>query len=277
MRQALFIPLRPAGRSLFLDRWSRKMLSNDTYYDSQSGLHLPNHNQKEIAILLDVSKKPLGRDTLVPAQLYKDDSSDVPDKLQALRQAGVTGLWLPPAMFPRDMRNLRTLHHVAPPGFRFFISVPASPPKDLTTVSIMHEFNPDLDTKDLQKVLEHNAQNGIHTTLRLGESFCGDIDAVSAASQLAALIDNSGGVDCIWITPSLSANEDDVVQLCEELTYLDVAGATIKSRIIIDSVKEEIINETMLIGINKFVVKEDIQIDIVGGIANAHGKELLFA
>ena len=254
------------------------MSSSDTYYDSQSGLHLQKHNEKRISIFLDMSKDNLGPDTLIPAQLYKGNSPDVPDKLQALRQSGVTGMWLPPALFPRDERNLRTLHHIAPPGFRFFISFASSPPKDLSSsLSIMHEFTgtSEVDASDLRRSLEQNAQHGMHTTMRLGESVCCDSDAVSTASQLAALIDNSGGVDSIWISPSRSADADDVTYLCEELMYLDVAGPTIRSRIIIDSQKEEIIDETMLLGINKFVVTKDFQIDIIDEIAKAQGKEVL--
>jgi len=255
------------------------MVSNDTYYDSQSGLHLQKHNEKRISIFLDMSKDNLGPDTLIPSQLYKGNSSDVPEKLQALRQSGVTGMWLPPALFPRDERNLRTLHHIAPPGFRFFVSVASSAPKDLSSsLSIMHEFiaTADVDaSEELRQSLEQNAQHGMHTTMRLGESVCCDSDAVSTASQLAALIDNSGGVDSIWISPSRSADADDVSHLCEELMYLDVAGPTMKSRIIIDSVKEEIIDETMLLGINKFVVTKDFQIDIIEEIAKAQGKEVL--
>lgn len=276
MRKVLLRPIRALqlGHLTTNDRSSRRRFSSDSYYDSQSGLLLPKHNEKLISVFLDISKETVGRGTRIPAQLYKETRSDIPENLQALQETGVTGLWLPPAQFPRDLRNIKTLHHVAPPGFRFFVAFAGIPPNDLCTLSIMHEFHADEVTFDVQKSLKYNIQNGFHATLRLGESVWADCDAVSVASRVAALIDKTGGVDCIWITPSQSADADDVTQWCEELMYLDVAGPTIKSRIIIDSVQEEIIDETMLIGINKFVVKDHFQIDTVDEIAKAQNKEL---
>lgn len=53
---------------------------------------------------------------------------------------------------------------------------------------------------------------------------------------------------------------DDVLALCEELVYLDVTGPTMKSRIIVDlttaaDTKQELMEETMSMGINKFVIQ----------------------
>lgn len=211
--------------------------------------------------------------SFVPAQFYKEDSSsDMPDKLKALAEKGVTGLWLPPAEFPRDVRNLQTLNNIAPPGFRFFATIVSPLSQPLETLSSLHEFTMGDDQGDLKKTLKKHIANSTNTTLRLGEEVCGDYMAV--ASQLATLIDSTGGANFLWLTPPNSADEDDVVELCEELMYLDVAGPTIQSRIIIDSLKEEVIDETMLTGINKFVIQDDSQIDLIADIAMAQGKEL---
>jgi len=257
---------------------SRRLQSTETYYDSQSGLHLPKHNEKFISMFLDISRESPHQDGLISPQLYKEDSSDVPDKLQALQDLGVRGVRLPPATFSRDFRNLRTLHHVAPSGLKFFVAIASSPPLDLSSLSIMHEFPSfDENASELQQSLDGHARVGTHTTVRLGESVCSEYDPVLTGSRLATLIDRSHGVDSIWISPSLGADVDDVSQLCEELMYHDVAGPTIKSRIIIDSFKEELIVETMLMGINKFVVTDNSQMDLVAEIARAQGKEILFA
>lgn len=259
-----------------LRQWAfrqRASLSNDTYYDSQSGLHVSIHKEKEISIFLDVSRSGTNVNSFVPAQFYKEDSSsDMPDKLKALAEKGVTGLWLPPAEFPRDVRNLQTLNNIAPPGFRFFATIVSPLSQPLETLSSLHEFTMGDDQGDLKKTLKKHIANSTNTTLRLGEEVCGDYMAV--ASQLATLIDSTGGANFLWLTPPNSADEDDVVELCEELMYLDVAGPTIQSRIIIDSLKEEVIDETMLTGINKFVIQDDSQIDLIADIAMAQGKEL---
>lgn len=257
--------------------YCRREFSNETqYYDSQSGLHLPKHNETEISIFLDISKQNLGKNSFLPTQLYKEDSSDVPGKLEAMRKEGVAGICLPPITFPRDIRNLQTLHHVAPDGFRFIASMDAMPPADIaSSLSIMLEFPDEVGMQSAQEALTTKVQNSFHTTLRLGEAVCDGGNAMSVASRLATMIDNGGGVDWIWITPNSEiCDEDDMAELCEELMYLDVAGPTIKSRIIVDSVKEEIIDEMMLMGINKFALKEDFQIDVVEEIAKAQGKRM---
>jgi hypothetical protein len=254
----------------------RAAFSADTYYDSQSGLHVPIHKEKIISVFLDVSREPTSPHSFVPAQFYKEDmSSDVPDKLRALVQEGITGLWLPPVKFPRDLRNLQTLHHIAPPNFNFFVCVESPLSESLERLSAIHEFSMTDDRGDLKDKLKKHVDNGTKTTLRLGRAVCGDSDSVSVASQLATLIDSTGGANYLWLTPPDSADEDDVIELCEELMYLDVAGPTIQSRIIIDSIKEAVIDETMLAGINKYVIEDYSHIDIIQDVAKAQGKELV--
>lgn len=253
----------------------RASLSTEIYYDSQSGLHVPIHNEKKISIFLNISNVPTSPQSFVPAQFYKEDSSsDIPDKLQALAEMGITGLWLPPAEFPRDLRNLQSLNNVAPPGFRFFASVASPLNKPVKTLSVLNEFQMNADINNLQEIISQHIESGTSTTLRLGKHVCGDSDKMSVASQLATLIDATGGANYLWLTPHESADGDDVIELCEELMYLDVAGPTIKSRIVMDSIKEEVIDETMLLGINKFVVEDESQVDVISDVAKAQGKEL---
>mmetsp|Transcript_37433 Transcript_37433/g.90988 ORF Transcript_37433/g.90988 Transcript_37433/m.90988 type:complete len:508 (+) Transcript_37433:109-1632(+) len=114
------------------------------YYDSQSGLHLPVHNEREIQLFLDLSKKtkkkknnmdtnentstsssssPSSSSTstssplslpffVIPNHLYKDGdpgASDIPEQINELQRNGIHGVIVPPIEFPRDIRNLQTL------------------------------------------------------------------------------------------------------------------------------------------------------------------------
>ena len=76
------------------------------------------------------------------------------------------------------------------------------------------------------------------------------------------------------LTPPDSADEDDVVELCEELMYLDLTGPTMQSRIIVESGNDRVNDSTMLIGINKYVVADDSLVDLITEIALAQGKRL---
>lgn len=247
-----------------------------TYYDSQSGLHIPMHNEMQISIFLNKSTEETSPSSFIPAQLYKEDvSSDMPDKLKALAKQGIHGVLLPPAQFPRDLRNIQTLSDIAPsPTFKYFVSSASPLPKTLPNVNLVLDFIKDDDT--LTETLAPLVQAGMSTTLRLGDDICVDPEPLSVASQVAALIDGTGGGNLLWLVPPLSgADAYDVVQVCEELMYLDVAGPTIKSRIIMDTLNEEMLEETMMLGINKFVVKEESEIDVIADMAKWQGKELV--
>lgn len=254
-------------------RSSTRSQSLSTYYDSQSGLHLPVHNEREVSIFLDKSTEEISTTSYVPAQLYKEDaSSDMPDKLRELVERGIAGLCLPPAQFPRDLRNLQTLDDICPTGFRFFGSIKTPLSKPLASLSLLLKFT--TSASNLEDEWNRETVSGMSSTIVLGEELFVSEEPISVANQVAALIDSTGCGDYLWLTPPLEADDDDVIQLCEELMYLDVAGPTIKSRIIIDSVKEEILDEAMLVGINKFVVTDESQVDVVSDIAKWQGKEI---
>jgi hypothetical protein len=119
-------------------------------------------------------------------------------------------------------------------------------------------------------------------------------DPVTTANGVANWIDATGKGDFVWVGVDVgSANEsetetdvnvdvDDIVQLCEELAYLDVTGPTMKSRLIVDLTHitgcmltndgsssnysnsssggveeaEELVEECMRMGVNKMCVEE---------------------
>ena len=100
------------------------------------------------------------------------------------------------------------------------------------------------------------------------------------ANQIASVIDEHGGGDALWLTSSSTDGDpppspDDILEMCEELAYLDLPGATVKSRLIIDAVNEEVVEEVMMFGVNKIVIDNLEMVPVVREIAEEQGKELL--
>jgi hypothetical protein len=282
------------------------------YYDSQSGLHLPVHDETEIRLFLDVrgghqqqnvgnNDDDDGKLPFVPHKLNKDrvEADYVSEKLQRLVQQGIHGVILPAIKFPRDIRNLHTLSVIAPPGF-VFLSSNSSETNDSNSNSVDDgllkakqlassdtNFSKVLqyqNNKDFQETLQRCVGKGLHTTLSVKEDvYAGgvdDVEPITLANNIAAMIDASGGCDYIWIS-SEHQNEkntsiaDTMVQVCEELVYLDVAGTTIKSRLLVDSLNEDMLEDIMFAGVNKYVIENENQAEMVKTVAKEQGKALL--
>lgn len=255
------------------------------YYDSQSGMHVPVHNVNEISIILDKSQEDTNLSTsFVPAQLYKEDaSSDMPDKLANLHaQLGVRGIILPPISFPRDVRNLLTLRNIAPsPDFLYFAAASdiqsASPVLKDPHFSLILNFDAD-NGGEVSNVIQ---ENRVHTTLALRNVGQEDENPISIANQVAAWIDQTRGGDYIWV-PTAKGDTDALERLCQELSYLDLVGKTVASRLIIgggggsnSSVNEDLVEETMFAGVNKFVVCQEEDVSVISEIAESQGKSIV--
>jgi hypothetical protein len=270
-RKATFRSLLGLGR--------RRFLSSGTYYDSQSGLHIPVHNEQEIRVFLNVSHARGEKEPFVPHQLYKrsDEAFEVEDKLQYLSNRGVHGLILPRLQFPRDARNLAALSSIAPPNFFLLFSQEESAPRSSTEMKDNTSAVLSLgEHEDLQSKLHGYVQNSIHTTLAVSESdFMGDIEAITLANNIATMIDSVGGCDFIWLSSKSDVSADKAVEVCEELVYLDVAGPTIKSRLLIESLNEDVLEDSMFAGVNKFVVDEENDVEAIEEVASAQGKSIV--
>eukprot|EP00980_Cylindrotheca_fusiformis_P021166 scaffold8136_cov127-Cylindrotheca_fusiformis.AAC.6 len=250
-----------------------------TYYDSQSGMHVPVHNEQEISLILDKSKEDPSTTSFVPAQLYKEDpSSEMPDKLKELKEMGVAGVILPPVQFPRDQRNLKTLSAIAPENFMFFTSSvkneSSSPSSMPEGVSMIVDYAEEADS--MEPAMKTWMESGSSTTIALRG---GDAEmynnTIATANRVAAAIDATGGGDFIWLSPASDTDEDEVVRLCEELVYLDLKGKTVKARMIVDSYDEDVVDETMFSGVNKYVIESEAQIGTVEEMATSQGKSIL--
>ena len=275
------------------ERSGQRCLSS-TYYDSQSGLHLPVHDETEIRLFLDVRNR---EEPFVPQRLNKDrlEADEVSDALKELVQKGIHGLILPAIKFPRDLRNLHTLSVIAPPGFCVLTDSTNSETETVddgllrakeasssnTNFSKILDYRN--DTSDLGESLQKATHKGLHTTVSVGpDIYDGDgdeVEPITLANNIASMIDSSGGCDYIWIksdqTTTSSKDADTMVQICEELVYLDVAGATIKSRLLVDALNEDMVEDIVFAGVNKYVIDNEDQAQLVDDVANEQGKSLL--
>ena len=190
--------------------------------------------------------------------------------------------------FPRDIRNLVTLSAIAPKDFIFFTSGTKKTIANSTSrvtpsnVSMIVDFPSHHDDQvvvdDLASILNEHVQEGTSTTISLQHILNNnEISPIALANKIATLLDNAGGGrgggDYIWTANT--KNADDMIQICEELMYLDVAGKTIKSRLMVDATNEEVVEETMFAGVNKFVIDNDRQIDAIKEIVIDQGKTIL--
>jgi len=290
--------------------------SDNSYYDSQSGLHVPVHDETNVKVFLNLnrSRKTAHNGTsattpnfTIPPQLYKESYSDMPNQLRELQQQGIHGLILPSAQLPRDHRNLTTLWNILSGNAAFQLfsysslseqlrhtasTIPTQPQKEQLTV-VLHYTHEDTKDTFFETNLQWHAKGGIHTTIALGrECFLEDVEAVVMANKIASFMDaasssGSGAGQFIWLSNSNNAtagqeqveediDADHVVRLCEELMYLDLPGATVKSRLMVDaSLNSEVVDETMMLGVNKFVVEAEDQVEMVREIAEEQGKTLL--
>ena len=276
-----------------------------TYYDSQSGLHLPVHDETEIRLILDArNHESSQQQPFVPHTLSKDrvEAEELSEKLQELALRGIHGVVLPAIRFPRDVRNLHTFSVIAPSGF-----VILSESNDNDSSSSSSKTNnaddgllkanelssPDTifskvvrysNETSLREALHRLVDRGLHTTLSLTpDTYNDDVEPIKLASNIAASIDDHGGCDYIWVardhdkgSATTAANSSDtMVEVCEELAYLDVAGATIKSRLLVDAVNQDVLEDVMFLGVNKYIIEDENQIELVESVANDQGKSLL--
>ncbi|KAL3904419.1 MAG: hypothetical protein SGILL_010078 [Bacillariaceae sp.] len=257
---------------------AQRLLSGDTYYDSQSGLHVPIHNEQEIRVFLNVSDGTGDKEPFIPHQLYKrsDEAYEVEDKMEHLVQCGVRGMILPKFQFPRDARNLAAVSAMAPPNFFLLFSQEDPQPhilKDIKENTSVFLF---LGDDKLQTKLESLVTEGMHTTLAITENDCmNDVDAITLANNIATMIDTVGGCDFLWLSSKDDGSADKAVEVCEELVYLDVAGPTIKSRLLIDSLNDDVLEDSMFAGVNKFVVDSESDIAVIQEVASSQGKSIV--
>jgi len=238
--------------------------------------------------------------------------NDLFDKLKRLAAMGIGGgIILPPFKFSRDLRNLKVLAALAPPKSFLLYFRGQTTSSNLNNddvilndkgflassinLSKIFQYDNNNNDGDGDEDIFHNAfqssiKKDLHTTLYITQDVYlnenRDLEPIKLANNIASTIDANGGCDFIWISSKRKAGDDtlsesppdlvadSMVQVCEELIYLDVAGATIKSRLLVDSLNEDTVQDTMFSGVNKFVIDNEDQVEMIETVAKEQGKFL---
>ena len=201
-----------------------------TYYDSQSGMHVSCHNQDEISV-----------------HVHARDTAEL---LHAAQKAGIHGAIM------IGSNSVPTTWD-AGPEFTIFTQSPLPFPSGQWHPLLDYNDEPEKARRLADQIAAH-VSNGTKTAISLLDNSNYVKDPIEVANGVASLIDQTGGGNSILV--GYACDVDDVLALCEELVYLDVTGPTMKSRIIVDlttaaDTKQELMEETMSMGINKFVIQ----------------------
>jgi len=198
-----------------------------------------------------------------------------------------------------------------PPEFSIFIPNLAmvhdtDPPSENIHRVFEYSAGTDDGRLSLTNAISEHVANGTKTAIAIVDH---DHDPILIANGVATLIDNTGGGDTVWLSsnsifssssssnidihtvdletkaPTTVIDPDSIVTLCEELSYLDISGSTMKSRITVDldllfvnptaGGEEEamVVEECLMMGINKFFVQKE-RLKWFQEILQRHGKSL---
>ena len=235
----------PVGRGILSEQLllPARQFSSKTeyYYDSQSGKHVPVHDETHVKILMAASRK---------------DADDMisTEQLLAWASQGISGVKLdqPSVDVASLLQGLSIPEH-------FQLWVPhgaiAEPSEAVNLNHVVYQVDYDPENKE--------ETQSIVTDLTLAKlrsaSVCNDAggsEAMLTASGVASIVDATKGGDYVYL---VGQESDAIVELAEELGYLDVEGPTLKARMVIDlsQIKEDAdegLEECLMMGINKFVI-----------------------
>ena len=273
-------PLRAASSAIIRKRWPSMHVSSSTrcrrrqrsvhtttdmpshYYDSQSGRHVPIHDESKIAayyysaglpakspttILDDV--KTLG---LANALILNSNVEDV-SKVRSF----IGTVFLSSQLFEEEERA-----------------------DDASNINLCFDLDAYENTDD-KAAFEKNMSAAAQTSIGLfaPKYFTGEVDPVLSASMTASLMDATGGGDFILLLPRMTEMDescgDAMVQLCEELSYLDVEGPTIKSRLIVSAMDDDQVEECLAMGISKYFVGDETGLNMLQQVVEEQGKQLM--
>jgi hypothetical protein len=244
--------------------WKRRRLfsGGKTYYDSQSGIHVALHDENEISLYLH---------PVCDGWLASDGARIKLESLEEACKAGFVGVRLQGHI---DKQGLLTELLQAQPGFTFFCgSHGAQNVADADYINLLFEYKESKQT--IHGHLSSHAASGTKTSIGLFEPCYYTRDPALVANGVASLMDETGGGDYLWLEPDDSVDDDEMIRLCEELSYLDVPGPTVKSRLVVAAQTEYLVEECLNMGVNKFVLDHPFRVDWLRSIVEDQGKHLV--
>lgn len=243
----------------------RRLFSGDkTYYDSQSGMHVALHDENEISLYLHL-----------PRHGWRSASSDGArielESLEEARKGGFVGVRL---QLHIDEQGLLTELSPSEPGLTFFCGSPGTQNVAYPdNINLLFEYTDSKQT--IHRHVSSHVARGTKTSIGLFDPCYYARDPALVANGVASLMDETGGGDFIWLEPDETVDEDELIRMCEELSYLDVSGPTIKSRLVVAAQTEYQVEECLNMGVNKFVLEDPFKVNWLRSIVEDQGKHLV--
>ena len=277
-----------------LQLFTTRLLSSDSYYDSQSGQHVPIYDESKVFAYL--------RSSIEYTAAIQGGDATIKELMNAHKTLGLAGSVL---NFPhKDTNGSESLsllqklsninEHLAitrdeKQESNVFIRVSEAhqltATQQLPTFNLPSNFNICYEYSD--NATRFTAITG-HASLRssigiFDPKYFLYRDPISIASGVANIIDatvsKGSSISNILLDPPLPDDaeccDDELVRLSEELSYLDVTGPTIKSRLIVAAHSMDCVEECLNIGISKFIVTDKHALHILRESVVEAGKQLI--
>ena len=276
--------------------------SGSTYYDSQSGQHVSIHDE-----------------TKITAYLRKDNRTMTDDQSSAIwetaKEMGMAGSII---TLPQQLQDDRCIAEVIKSlgnssNNHIFFHIPPSQYYDLVVAKEKQQLHNDtIIPQNINLCFEYNSNDGEHISSNVQSAMANfdgiqtsigifnskyllDDDPMLVAAKIASTIDTTsefgGTISNILVAPITDSDDalgksgacdDELVQLCEELSYLDVPGSTIKSRLVVSALSSDQLEECLQMGITKYIIDADddcesaeSRLDMLRDAVEENGKELI--
>ncbi|KAL7523978.1 hypothetical protein ACHAWF_000768 [Thalassiosira exigua] len=258
----------------------KRRMSSDTYYDSQSGRHVPVHDETKIAAYLRCGAGFRECLTTAGASGMAGVIVKLPQKSTENEEDGISAL----------LRSLAS--NMGNEKSTIFSRLPPAALRNNPLETVPANINLCFEYEEGEDIHATIAASGLRD-FSIGifdPTYYRDEDPITVASRVANAIDASaeggGGsyVSNILLDPDAASGKiegdfdpDDLVRLCEELSYLDVTGPTVKSRMVVAAVNKDQLEECLGMGISKFIVgdNEGRSLDMLMNAVEEQGKELV--
>jgi len=243
-----------------------------TYYDSQSGQHVAIHDESKITAYLRTKAGAA--------------SSSFASVLKTAKEIGLAGsiIALPHQQLQQDVELAGIIQSLGNSSSSsnndIFLHMQPSQYNDLvaekqllipSNINLCFEYNNndgDYISSSVQSAMTNF--EGIQTSIGIfNPTHLLDDDPMLVAAKVASIIDITsefgGTISNILVAPIIDNDDDalvgnsgtcddELVQLCEELSYLDVPGSTIKSRLVVSSLSGDQLEECLQMGVSKYII-----------------------
>jgi len=277
--------------------FTTRLLSSDTYYyDSQSGQHVPMYDESKVFAYLRSSieytaaiqggdatikelmnaHKTLGLAGSVLNFSHKDGGTNGSESLSLLQKLSNINEHL---AITRDEKQESNVF------IRMSEAHQLTATQQLPTFTLPSNFNICYEYSDnATRVTTITGHASLRSSIGIFDpKYFLYRDPISIASGVANIIDatvsKGSSIRNILLDPPLPDDteccDDELVRLSEELSYLDVTGPTIKSRLIVAAHSTDCVEECLNIEISKFIVTDKHALHILRESVVEAGKQLI--